>query len=292
MKGGSTQLVQAWHLATDAGVHVFDRRGRRLASSPGFSADAAKAISNAVPHVRPLVEGMPIPTDGDVALVSAVGATRHAGYLARLGDSLELGSRAVATLLSLLALSSNAAGSSTSPSVARAIQLSRLLSTDNDARAAAQLQALGHPGPDGSGSCDSGAVEAHAEEILADVTMAAGRPGAATRISSGTYRERSAKALTALELSSPVGIGAPAAPGLALYAPGTVRTRRNGRTGAIVEYVDRTLPRLSVGSRGSGLSSFADAVLARSTAPRTYRPSSDPSRLVGRGRSVEGCSSA
>lgn len=103
-EGGLTGLVQAWHSATGETFVVLDGRGRRLAGSPDFPTSVSAAVSTAVPGIPLLIEDfVPITTEAGAAVVSSVGVTRHAGYLARLGDSFELGTRAVPTLLSLLA---------------------------------------------------------------------------------------------------------------------------------------------------------------------------------------------
>jgi purine catabolism regulator len=266
---GLTGLVQAWHEATGEDVLVLDRRGRPLARSSGFPAGAAKAISAAVPGVRQLAEEIiQVPTDSGVAGVCAVGATRHAGYLARLGPPLELATPAVPTLLSLLALEFERRWLLDEPGRrARAGQLARLLSAEDDSRAAAQLKALGIQAQSVQGIAIQARTEAQAEEVLADLTIALG---------TGLVRRRDRlvealavsdprQALTAFELSIPVGIGAPAAPGLAARSMRQAHAAlaTSGRTGAVVEYTDgRAHDFLLSIADPSYLSSFADAVLA------------------------------
>jgi purine catabolism regulator len=296
--GGLTGLVQAWHLATGEAVVVFDRRGRTLASSPGFSAGAAEAIAAAVPDVPRLVEDfMPIATSAGVAVVSAVGATRHAGYLARLGDSLELGSRAVATLLSLLALEFERRWLVDEPERrARANQLARLLSTDDDARASAQLRALGIRTRTVQAVAIQARSEAHAEEVLADVTIALGTDLVRRRghIVEALTINDPREGLTALELSSPVGIGAPAAPGLAARSMRQALTAlaTSERTGAVVEYVDgRCHDFLLQVADPAYLNAFADAVLGPIDGAENGETLIETLHAwLAEGRSVEGCS--
>ena len=266
---GLTGLVQAWHEATGEEVLLFDRRGRPLARSPGFPGDAARAIAAAVPGVRQLAEEIiQVPAGSGVAGVCAVGATRHAGYLARLGPSLELATPAVPTLLSLLALEFERRWLIDEPARrARASQLARLLAAEDDARGAAQLKALGIQAQSVQGIAVQARTEAQAEELLADLTIALGtglvrRHG---RLVEAVAASDPRQVLAAFDLSVPVGIGAPAAPGHAARSMRQAHSAlaTSGRTGTIVEYADgRAHEFLLSIADPSYLSSFANAVLA------------------------------
>lgn len=297
-EGGLTGLIQAWHVATGESVMVLDRRGRRLAGSPDFPPAVAAAVSAAVPNIPLLIEDfVPVPTEAGTAVVSAVGAIRHAGYLARLGGAFELGSRAVPTLLSLLALEFERRWLVDEPARrTRANQLTRLLGTEDEARAEAQLRALGVHAKNIQAVAIRAESDAHAEEVLADITIALG-----TNLV--RRRERIVEALTvndpkdalaALEVAGAVGIGAPSAPGLAgrslRQAQSALAT--SVRTGGIVEYVDgRCHDFLLNVADPAYLHSFADAVLAPLDRDGNGQTLIETLHAwLAEGRSVEGCS--
>lgn len=297
-EGGLTSLVQAWHAATGEVVVVLDRRGRRLAVSPNFPPVVAAAVSAAVPDIPLLIEDFtPVPTAAGTAVVSAVGATRHAGYLARLGDTFELGSRAVPTLLSLLALEFERRWLVDEPARrTRANQLTRLLGTDDEARAEAQLRALGVHAKTVQAVAIQAESEEHAEEVLADITLALGTNlvRRRERVVEALAIHDPHDALTALGVAGAVGIGAPSAPGLAgrsmRQAQSALAT--SARTGGIVEYVDgRCHDFLLNVADPTYLRLFADAVLAPLDSDGNGQTLMETLHAwLAEGRSVEGCS--
>lgn len=297
-EGGLAGLVQAWHRATGEELLVLDRRARRLASSPEFPPDAARSIVAAAPEVPPLVEDfVPIQTAAGPAIICAVGATRHAGYLARLGQGFEFGNRAVATLLSLLALEFERRWLVDEPERrARASQLTRILSVENDARADSHLRALGITAATLQAIAIRAGSDAESEEVLADLTIALGTGLVRRR---GVVVEALATsdpraALASLELTIPVGIGAPAAPGLAARSMRQAHSAlaTSARTGAIVEYVDgRCHDLLLQIADPAYLATFADAVLAPLDEAENGQTLVETLHAwLSEGRSVEGCS--
>lgn len=266
---GLSGLVTAWKRATGEEAFVLDRRARLLSSTVTVPAEVVMQVADAANRLKPLSTGSHrVPTElGEVRLMT-VGATRHAGYLARLGSSDAPADLAVSALLSLLALEFERRWLLDEPQRrARANHLARLLSVEDETKVFGQLKVLGVDAREVRAIVIQSPTEEHAEEVLADLTITLGTPFARRR---GSVVEAIAlsdprPALEHFGFDVPIGIGTSVGPWLAArsmrQAHSALATSRRTRTP--VEYVDGAAHRFLLAVADPDyLQSFADAVLA------------------------------
>ena len=266
---GLSGLVTAWKSATGEEAFVLDRRARVLAGSVTFAGEVTAAIAEAAVGLKPLtIEARQVHTSAGEAIVTTVGATRHAGYLARIGHAGQSADLAVPTLLSLLALEFERRWLLDEPQRrTRANQLARILSIDDEAKATAQLKAFGIRADELRAVAIQAPSDQRAEEILADLTVSLGTPFVRRRdrvvevVALGDPRV----VVAGYRFDVPIGIGTAVRPGLAgrsmRQAHSALATSQH--TGSIVEYVDGAAHEfLLTVADPDYLRAFSDAVLA------------------------------
>ena len=266
---GLSGLVIAWRKATGEDAFVLDRRARVLASSLTFPGDVTATIAAAAETLRPLSSDvLRVDTSAGLASVMAIGATRHAGYLARLGHAGHYADLAAPTFLGLLALEFERRWLLDEPARrVRANHLARLLAQDDETKAVSQLKALSITTDQLRAVTIEARSEPEAEEILADLTISLGTPFVRrrARVVEAIVTDDPREVLSGFAAGVPIGLGTAVRPGLVArsmrQAQSALATSR--RTGVIVEYVDGAAHSflLSVADPDY-LRSFSDAVLA------------------------------
>ncbi len=266
---GLAGLIQAWRAATGENAIVLDRRARALASTVEVHGETVRQISSISADLPPLTtESVTVTTDAGPALVCSIGATRHAGYLARLDVSSDWPGLALPTLVSLLALEFERRWLLDEPQRRlRAHQLARLLAAEDDVRAVAMLRSLGLDCETLRGIAIEASTEEQAEEILADLAIAldTGLVRRKDRLIEGVAIRDPRSTIAAFGLAVPIGLGQSVSPGLVArsmrQAHSALATSR--RTGSLVEYVDGASHELLLAVADPAyLTAFADAILA------------------------------
>lgn len=262
-------LIHAWRQFTGEEAILMDRRARILTSTLEVPAGTAAIISDLAVTLPPLTTDLaPVDTPLGRAHVVPIGATRHAGYLARLHSSLHSADVALPTLTSLLALEFERRWLLDEPQRrARANHLARLLAAEDDVRASGQLKALGVTTDEVRAIAIEASTEDQAEEILADLAIAldTGLVRRKERLVEAVASSDPRGTIAAFGLAVPIGIGQSVSPGLAArslrQAHSALATSR--RTGSVVEYVDGASHEFLLAvADATYLASFADAVLS------------------------------
>ncbi|MFT4262070.1 MAG: PucR family transcriptional regulator ligand-binding domain-containing protein [Nocardioides sp.] len=266
---GLAGLAAAWRRATGEHVLVLDRRARVLASSLAFSAEVAGVVGEAATDLGVLTTVVTsVATPAGDAVIATVGATRHAGYLARIGHAGEYADLAAPAFLSLLALELERRWLLDEPRRrTRATQLARLLGADDDARAQAQLKSLGLRSDELRAVALRAHSEPQAEEILADLTVALGTPflRRRERIVEAVTVDDPRDVLASFAPDVPTGIGTVVPPGSAARSMRQAHSAlvTSQRTGRLIEYVDGAAHGFLLQVADPDfLRSFSDAVLA------------------------------
>lgn len=266
---GLSGLIQAWHAATGEEALILDRRGRTLATTQALAGDSGRQISAAALELHQLTsETIQVMTEVGPATVTPLGATRHAGYLARVGEISELGALAAPTLTSLLALEFERRWLLDEPQRRmRANQFARLLAAGDESQAIAQLRALGIRAGTLRAVALRAANEAQAEELLADLTMSLGTGLARRRATLVEVIASVAphQVLAEFAPAVPTGIGTPVPVGLIARSLRQAQSAlaTSVQTGSTVEYREGAAHEFLLAiADPEYLASFADSVLS------------------------------